>query len=180
VSYGMPLPAATLRICHSRRFSSATTFSSSARSSMRGIVRHSCLVRKAFVPHSEIDPAATICGMPLDVLSINLKALMRDYPEWASQRKLALKAGIDQRTVGRILNMEHSPNLAQIDKLAEVFNVQPWQLLAPNLGAGLYSVDLQPMYRQLPARPDKPIRSIDSPWTAKNHPARRATDKQRK
>jgi hypothetical protein len=32
----------------------------------------------------------------------------------------------------------------------------------------------------LPARPDKPIRSIDSPWTAKNHPARRATDKQRK
>jgi transcriptional regulator with XRE-family HTH domain len=134
------------------------------------------------VPQSENDPAATIPDMPLDVLSINLKALMRDYPEWASQRKLALKAGIDQRTVGRILNMEHSPNLAQIDKLAEVFNVQPWQLLAPNLGAGLYSVDLQPMYRvhQLPDRADRPIRSVDSPWTAKNHPARRATDKPRK
>lgn len=143
-------------------------------------MRHRCLAGKAFVPHPENNLAATIWGMPLGVLSDNLKALMRDHPEWASQRKLAAKAGIDQRTVGRILNQEHSPNLIQVEKLAEVFEVQPWQLLAPHLGAGLYSVDLQPMYPgalQLPDRPNKPIRSIDSPWTAKNHPARRATDR---
>jgi transcriptional regulator with XRE-family HTH domain len=107
--------------------------------------------------------------MPLDVLSANLKVLMGRSPELASQRKLALKAGIDQRTVGRILNQEHSPNLIQVGKLAEVFDVQAWQLLAPNLGAGLYTVDLQPMY--------KPMRSMDNPWTVKHHPLRRATDK---
>jgi transcriptional regulator with XRE-family HTH domain len=121
--------------------------------------------------------------MSLAVLSANLKTLM-GASEWASQRKLAAKAGIDQRTVGRILNMEHSPNLAQVDKLAEVFGVQPWQLLAPELGAGLYTlraIDSRGTGAlQLPERADKPIRSIDSPWTAKNHHARRATDKTRK
>lgn len=49
-----------------------------------------------------------------------------------TQRALAARAGIDQRTVGRVLNQEHSPNLAQITKLAEAFDLLPWQLLVPD------------------------------------------------
>lgn len=114
--------------------------------------------------------------MPLDVLSDNLKALMKDRPEVASQRKLAQQAGIDQRTVGRILNKEHPPNLVQIDKLAQALGVQSWQLLAPKLGAELYSVNLEPAFR-LPDRADRPLRAIDNPWSEKNNPGRRATDR---
>ena len=48
-------------------------------------------------------------------------------------RHICLAAKIDQRTVGRILNMEHEPTFGQLTKLARVFKLQPWQMLVPNL-----------------------------------------------
>lgn len=51
-----------------------------------------------------------------------------------SQAALGKRAGINQRTVGRILKREHSTGLDKIEALAKVFDVEPWRLLAPNLG----------------------------------------------
>lgn len=50
-----------------------------------------------------------------------------------TQRKLGEACDIDQRTVGRILNGEHSPQLKQIEAIAQAFDLMPWQLLVPNL-----------------------------------------------
>lgn len=60
-----------------------------------------------------------------------------------SQAKLGAKAKIDQRTVGRILNSEHMPTLDKIAALATVYGIEPWQLLAPGLGASLYKIDAE-------------------------------------
>lgn len=75
------------------------------------------------------------------VLSDNLRWLMGQSSDLNSQAKLAAKAKIDQRTVGRILNSEHMPTLDKISALATAYAVEPWQLLAPGLGSSLYKID---------------------------------------
>lgn len=67
------------------------------------------------------------------LLAKNLKTLMDSRPGLATQTAVAKAAEVDQRTVGRILQCEHAPTLAQIEKLAKAFMLEPWQLLAPNL-----------------------------------------------
>lgn len=67
------------------------------------------------------------------VLSANLKALMAASKGLSSQAALGRKCKLDQRTIGRIVLMEHSPTLRQLDKLARAFQLAPWQLLVPNL-----------------------------------------------
>lgn len=66
-------------------------------------------------------------------LAANLAALMAASVDLRTQTAVGKRAGVDQRTVGRILNQEHSPNLVQIGKLAAAFGLQPWQLLVPHL-----------------------------------------------
>jgi len=92
------------------------------------------------VPHAQGLFASPQCkdgrensGVPHSVLSVNLKALMAASDSYKSQRQVAAKAGMDQRTVGRILNEEHSPTLVQLERLAGAFNLMPWQLLVPGL-----------------------------------------------
>ena len=67
------------------------------------------------------------------VLSTNLRMLMEASLDMRSQAALGKKCGIDQRTVGRILNEEHSPQLKQIEALASAFGLLSWQLLVPGL-----------------------------------------------
>lgn len=69
------------------------------------------------------------------VLSVNLAALMSAHEGLGTQAAVAKRSGMDQRTVGRILNREHSPTLRQIDGLAAAFGLLPWQLLVPQLDA---------------------------------------------
>lgn len=45
------------------------------------------------------------------VLSANLAALMGAREGLGTQASVAKRSGMDQRTVGRILNREHSPRL---------------------------------------------------------------------
>jgi transcriptional regulator with XRE-family HTH domain len=71
--------------------------------------------------------------MTIRILSGNLRTLMKASETLSTQRKLGLASGIDQRTVGRILNGEHSPQLKQIEAIAQAFDLMPWQLLIPNL-----------------------------------------------
>lgn len=67
------------------------------------------------------------------ILAANLVALRDADPVLTSQGKIGAKSGMNQRTVGRIINMEHEPTFAQLTKLAKAFGLQPWQMLVPNL-----------------------------------------------
>ena len=71
--------------------------------------------------------------MSQNVLSKNLRTLMETSDGLRTQAALAKRCGIDQRTVGRILNAEHSPQLKQIEAIAAAFGLQSWQLLVPGL-----------------------------------------------
>jgi transcriptional regulator with XRE-family HTH domain len=79
------------------------------------------------------DAAMSSAVSTLAVLSANLKALMAASQDLNSQSALGRRCKIDQRTVGRIVLMQHSPTLRQLDKLAKAFQLSPWQLLVPNL-----------------------------------------------
>lgn len=60
---------------------------------------------------------------------------MNRSAELPTQKAVAKRSGMDQTTVGRILNCKHSPTLKQIDGLADAFGLLPWQLLVPSLDA---------------------------------------------
>ena len=87
--------------------------------------RHTCLT-------ADKRPIGEL-GMSHGVLSTNLKMLMEASLDMRSQAALGKKCGIDQRTVGRILNEEHSPQLKQIEAIASAFGLSPWQILIPGL-----------------------------------------------
>jgi transcriptional regulator with XRE-family HTH domain len=69
----------------------------------------------------------------MQTLARNLSALMQAHPTLRTQAGVARAAGVDQRTVGRVLNMEHAPSVAQLEKLAGAFHVEAWLLLLPEL-----------------------------------------------
>ena len=66
-------------------------------------------------------------------LSANLKALMSAHATLTTQAALGKAAGIDQRTVGRIINGTHSPTLKAVEALARAYRLAAWQLLMPGL-----------------------------------------------
>lgn len=68
-------------------------------------------------------------------LSANLKGLMADVKYGLeSQPKVASKAKVGQRTVGRALKGEVSITVGSLEGLAHAFGIAPWQLLHPTLG----------------------------------------------
>ena len=50
-----------------------------------------------------------------------------------AQAGVAKRANLDQKTISRILRMEHSPSIDKLAGLAEAFGLQAWQLLIPHL-----------------------------------------------
>ena len=79
----------------------------------------------------------------METLATNLLALWepRKTDGLPAQKDVAAKADMDQTTFGRMLRGKHSPTLTQVVKLAAVFGVEPWQLLAPELGVHLFALD---------------------------------------
>lgn len=72
--------------------------------------------------------------MALETLASNLKALKAKDRDLSSDGKIAKKAGLDQKTVNRIVNKKHEPTLAALSQLSAAVGLQhPWQLLVPNL-----------------------------------------------
>lgn len=71
----------------------------------------------------------------LGVLATNLRALMAADPEHSTQAAVAKASGLDQRTVGRVLNLEHACSVTAVGRLAAVWRLEAWQLLVPNLRA---------------------------------------------
>jgi hypothetical protein len=76
------------------------------------------------------------------ILAANVRALMLAHADLNTQMKVAEATRrasrgptIDQTTVGRILAAKHKAQLDTVEVLAEVFGVEPYQLLVPGLDA---------------------------------------------
>lgn len=65
------------------------------------------------------------------VLARNLNRLMDTTWSLNSNTKLVKRSGLGLGTMGRVRNAEAAATIDTLDKLAESFGVQPWQLLAP-------------------------------------------------
>lgn len=65
-------------------------------------------------------------------LSSNLRQLMAHYGH--NQKALGRKSGVGQTTVSNLCNPErgHSPKMATVDAIAEVYGLKGWQLLVPD------------------------------------------------
>lgn len=71
----------------------------------------------------------------LETLAANLQRLMDADKELSTQSAVAKRAKVDQRAIGRILNRENEPTTEKLAKLAKAFDLEPWQLLVPDLDA---------------------------------------------
>lgn len=71
-----------------------------------------------------------------EILSSNLRALI-DLHEW-SERALAEKSKVAQKTINKILNQQSSPTAEITEKLAKAFGLNGWQLMFPDLPTDLF------------------------------------------
>jgi transcriptional regulator with XRE-family HTH domain len=84
-------------------------------------------------------PSSAMAGRPSDdqhlraVLAQNLNRLMETHATLNSNPKVAEVAKIGSGTVSRLRNGEVSTNLETLSRLAEAFDVMPWQLLVPGI-----------------------------------------------
>ncbi len=97
----------------------------------------------------------------LQTLADNLAWLMQSHPEFGSAGLLGKKAGVDQKTIWRILNLTNQPTIDKLAKLASVFKLEAWQLLAPRLGGELYKID--PQRRIVPVQEVAPPAGFKAP-----------------
>jgi hypothetical protein len=65
-------------------------------------------------------------------LARNLKALAKRHGGM-SGRDIAAKAKIDPKTVNNMIRASHDPRLTHVEKVAKVFGMAAWQLLAMDL-----------------------------------------------
>lgn len=78
-------------------------------------------------------------------LARNLETILTKVPALNSQPKIAAKGKLGQSSVGRVFRAEVAVNIDNVEGLAKAANLQPWQLLVPDLdphrppslGAGL-------------------------------------------
>lgn len=72
---------------------------------------------------------------PRQVLSKNLRALMESRPDLGTIKKIveASKSNLSNGKVGRIYAASHTTDIDTLAHLAELFGLQPWQLLVEDL-----------------------------------------------
>lgn len=63
----------------------------------------------------------------------NLKRLMAAHPDLSSQSALARACKVGQSSIGRIVNDAQSPTLDMVARIAEAFDLEPWQMLIDGL-----------------------------------------------
>ena len=81
--------------------------------------------------HDEMN-AKQIEDMAAEALADNVARLL-DANGKMTQPRLAKKAGLDQKTIWRIVKKSNSTTLATISAVAAAFELQAWQLLVPGL-----------------------------------------------
>lgn len=69
----------------------------------------------------------------LNILADNLDRLRAWNAALNTQSAIGRAAKVDQKTVGRILNKAHEPQLNVVAKLAKAFGLEAWQMLVPDL-----------------------------------------------
>ncbi|MGJ7497493.1 helix-turn-helix domain-containing protein [Variovorax sp. RT4R15] len=67
------------------------------------------------------------------IVGDNLRRLMEKRPNLDSNPKLSVRSGIGVATISRIINGETAATLDTLGMLARAFELQPWQLMVPNL-----------------------------------------------
>lgn len=72
---------------------------------------------------------------PREILSKNLKSLMGSRPELSTIKKVADASDsvLSNGKVGRIYAASHTTDIDALQHLADVFGLQPWQLLVDGL-----------------------------------------------
>ena len=65
------------------------------------------------------------------ILAENINRLMQSTLALNSNTKLVKRSGLGLGTMGRVRNAEAAATIDTLDRLAECFGVQPWQLLEP-------------------------------------------------
>lgn len=68
-----------------------------------------------------------------ETLAENLSALMAARPSLDTFKKIVAAGGPSNGTLDRIRRMESGCSVDQLDALARVFELDPWQLLVPGL-----------------------------------------------
>lgn len=63
------------------------------------------------------------------VLATNLRRLMETHASLRSQPALAKRAGVDQKTISRVLAAENAPSITVVAKIARAFGLEAWMLL---------------------------------------------------
>lgn len=90
----------------------------------------------------------------LVALSANLKAIAHEK-RWETQDEIGKAIGLPQKSVSRIFNKLHEPQLDTLCHIADKLNLRESALLLPNLGAGedlsnqSISDHLRPLIEQL-------------------------------
>jgi transcriptional regulator with XRE-family HTH domain len=70
----------------------------------------------------------------------NLRALMER--EELTQKQLAKKSGVSQRTISNVLSGSHEPGIEIVDQLARAFKLEGWQLQMSGLPPELIGSDI--------------------------------------
>src|SRR5579859_6621173 len=70
------------------------------------------------------------------ILAENLTALLERRPD-ISRLNLSKQIQVADGTLGRIKYGNGNPTVDVLERIARFFRVEPWQLLAPNLGTQL-------------------------------------------
>jgi transcriptional regulator with XRE-family HTH domain len=73
---------------------------------------------------------------PRDTLAANLKALMQQHANLNTLPKLIQRTGMTNGTLDRIRRAAVSVGVDELEKLAQAFELQPWQLLVEGLDPG--------------------------------------------
>jgi transcriptional regulator with XRE-family HTH domain len=68
-----------------------------------------------------------------DILAANLKLLMEHHQELRTLKQLVKASGMTNGTLDRIRRAATSVGVDELKPLAEVFDLQPWQLLVEGL-----------------------------------------------
>lgn len=68
-----------------------------------------------------------------DTVADNVRALMRARG-W-SERKLADRSGVSQKTINKILNRASAPTITTLDRVSAAFGLRSWYLMIPDLTA---------------------------------------------
>lgn len=77
----------------------------------------------------------TVHMKPREILAANFKKLRAAFPNLSALPDITKMGGGTNGTLGRIANAESAISIDGLEPLAQVYGLEPWQLLVPTLEA---------------------------------------------